>query len=259
MKRIARLLQSLPEKLLAIAAVCFVWELLPRIGAVSEYILPPFSTVLAKLAGMLASGEILPHIGYSLNRSLLGFLVSLAAGVPFGFLMAWSKRVERLLDPVMQLMRNTPTLALYPVFILVLGLGEFSKVGIIFWGTVWPILLNTTEGVRTVDPLYIKSARSMGSSALTLLVKVILPAALPSIFTGIRLGASRSIIILVGAEMLGADKGLGFLVFSSEQNYKVAEMYSGILTLVILGVLINYGLVRWEKRITRWKQDIAGA
>lgn len=252
-------LKALPEKLAAIAAVCVVWEILPRVGFVSDYTLPPFSSVVVKFFSMFFTGEIFPHLGYSLNRAFLGFLLSLLAGVPLGFLVAWSRRVERVLDPPLQLVRNTPSLALYPLFILILGLGEPSKVGIIFFGAIWPIFMNTIEGVKTVDTLYIKAARSMGSPAFTLFGKVIFPAVLPSIFTGIRLGASRSVIMLVGAEMLGADKGLGFLIFASEVNYKPQEMYAGLITLIILGVLINYSLVRAENRITRWKQDVSEA
>jgi NitT/TauT family transport system permease protein len=147
-------------------------------------------------------------------------------------------------------------LALYPLFILLFGLGETSKVAIIFWGAVWPILLNTIEGVRGVEPLFVKTAYSMGASKRILFTRVILPATFPTIFTGIRLSASRSFFILVAAEMMGSSSGLGHLVFFSEANLRIAEMYCGILMLIILGVAINYILVTLEKRITRWKEEI---
>ncbi|AIQ62839.1 ABC transporter permease [Paenibacillus stellifer] len=256
-KRAARIV-SVCERWVAVAAVCLLWELVSRSGLVKDFILPPFSRVAYKLFDLLITGQIWPDIGASLERAALGFAVSVLVALPLGFLIAWSDVIERVLDPAMQFMRNTPTLALYPVFILVFGLGELSKVAIIFWGAVWPVLMNTVEGVSRTDPLLVKSGRSMGASPLTLLFRIILPSALPSIFTGIRLSASRSIIILVAAEMLGADKGLGFLIFTSEQNYKVEQMYAGLIVLILLGVLINMLLVRWEKRATHWKQEISG-
>ncbi|QWU13595.1 NitT/TauT family transport system permease protein [Paenibacillus sophorae] len=257
-KAITRL-KSASERWAAIVAVCIAWEAVSRSGMVKDFILPPFTRVVYKLFQLLVTGQMWPDIGASMQRSASGFAISVLVAIPLGFLTAWSPRVRRVLDPVMQFMRNTPTLALYPVFILVFGLGELSKVAIIFWGGVWPVLMNTVEGVNRTDPLLIKSGRSMGASPLTLFFRIILPSALSFIFTGIRLSASRSIIILVAAEMLGADKGLGFLIFSSEQNYKVEQMYAGIIVLILLGVLVNFLLVRWEKRITRWKQEISGS
>ncbi|BCG59124.1 ABC transporter permease [Paenibacillus sp. URB8-2] len=252
-------LRSAPERWAAIIAVCVAWEAVSRSGLVKDFILPPFTRVIYKLVQLLVTGQMWPDIGASMQRAASGFAISVLIAIPLGFLMAWSTRIERVLDPVMQFMRNTPTLALYPFFILVFGLGELSKVAIIFWGAVWPVLMNTVEGVNRTDTLLVKSGRSMGASPLTLFFRIILPSALPSIFTGIRLSASRSIIILVAAEMLGADKGLGFLIFSSEQNYKVEQMYAGIIVLILLGMLVNFLLVRWEKHITRWKQDITGS
>jgi NitT/TauT family transport system permease protein len=247
------------EKLIAITVVAFIWELLPRIGLVNNFVLPPFSNVVMKLASLLISGALSSHIAISLERVFWGFALSVLVGIPAGFLMGWSKPAERILDPWVQLSRNTATLALYPLFILILGLGEFSKVAIIFWGSVWPVLINSIESVKAVDPLLLKSARSMGASWLTLFGKVILPSAFPAIFTGIRLSASRAIVILVAAEMLGSDHGLGYFIFRSEQIDQIAEMYAGLITLVILGVVINYFLMGIEKKITRGREELVVA
>ncbi|HBC91666.1 MAG TPA: ABC transporter permease [Pelotomaculum sp.] len=244
------------ESISAVLGVLFLWELLPRLGLVSIKVLPPFSVVFSKFIEMVISGELLSHTAISLERAFGGFIVSVIVAIPLGFLLGWSQRAERIIDPLGQLCRNTATLAMYPLFILIFGLGELAKVAIIFWGAVWPILLNTIEGVRTVDPLLVKSARSMGISKLALFVKVILPMAFPLMFTGIRLAASRAVIILVAAEMIGANKGLGYLVFHTEAHYMISEMYSAIIMLIILGVLINYTLVACEKRINHWKEQI---
>jgi NitT/TauT family transport system permease protein len=168
--------------------------------------------------------------------------------------MGWFQKLEEYLDPLLQIFRNTSVLALFPVFILVFGLGELSKSAIVFWGCIWPSLLNTISGVKGVDPLLIKSARSMGISVLKLFQKVILPAALPEIMTGIRLSAGVAIIILVAAEMLGATRGLGYFIFYAQQKYAIPDMYAGIVTISILGVLINFLLVKLENRIAAWKR-----
>ncbi|MDR1616940.1 MAG: ABC transporter permease [Syntrophomonadaceae bacterium] len=244
------------EKIILVIIILAFWELAPRAGWVSQDILPSFSVVLVKFWQMLLSGEMFKNLFISLERAFGGFALSVVIGITLGFLLGWSEKVEKIIDPLMQLARNTAALALYPLFILLFGLGEVSKVAIIFWGAIWPILINTIEGVRGVDPLFVKTAYSMGASKRILFSRVILPATFPTIFTGIRLSASRSVIILVAAEMMGSSSGLGHLVFFSEANLQIAKMYCGILMLIILGVTINYVLVTLEKHVTRWKEEI---
>jgi NitT/TauT family transport system permease protein len=244
------------QKGAAILAFLLVWEALPRLGLVDPFILTPFSLVLQALAKLIVSGEMARHLLSSLQRALGGFSIAIAVGIPVGILMGWFKRFENFADPLLQVFRNTSILALFPVFILVFGLGELSKIAIIFWGTLWPTLLNTIAGVKGVDPLLVKSARSMGISQPGLLFHVILPAASPSILTGIRLSAANAVLVLVAAEMLGANSGLGFLIFYAEQSYAVPDMYAGILSLSLIGCGVNYLLVALERHVTRWKEQV---
>jgi NitT/TauT family transport system permease protein len=244
------------KKTVAIGIVLLLWQVMPGLGYVDTRSLPAFSEVVRSLAELTLSGELLEHAGASFHHTLLGFMLAVAVAIPLGIFMGWFKRVERIADPLVQICRNTATLALYPVFILVFGLGELSKIGIIFWGSVWPILINTIEGVKTVDPLLVKAARSMAISRLALFVRVILPAAVPAIITGLRISATRSIIILVAAEMLGSSAGLGFLIFDSQHKYEVERMYAGILLLIMLGMAVNYLIVRLENYLTRWKGPV---
>ncbi len=244
---------KLLKRMVAIGLVILIWELLPSTGVIDSRSLPPFSDVMQGLLSLIVSGELAKHALASFHRTLLGFFIAVAIAIPLGIFMGWFKRLEKIVDPLMQICRNTATLALYPVFILVFGLGELSKVGIIFWGSIWPILINTIEGVKTVDPLLIKAARSMAMSRFGLFLHVILPAAVPSIITGLRISATRSIIILVAAEMLGASAGLGFLIFDAQHKYEVEKMYAGIVVLIMLGMSVNYLIVRLEQYLTRWK------
>lgn len=237
----------------AIVAFLLVWELVPRIGLVDDIFLPPFSRVLVTWSELAANGQLLEHLGASLARSLAGFLLAVVLAVPLGVLIGWYRLVDELLNPLLEVLRNTAALALLPVFVLLLGLGEASKVSLIVFACTWPILLNTISSVRTVDPLLIKSARSLGFPSLQLFVKVVLPAAVPSVFTGIRLAGANSILVLVAAEMAGAKAGIGYLINVSQYNFQVPEMYAGIITISLLGLAFNQALILVERRLSRWR------
>ncbi|MCX7923555.1 MAG: ABC transporter permease [Clostridia bacterium] len=242
--------------LLAVAIFLLIWEFIPKLGLADTTFLPPFSKVAAALWKLTVTGVLFKHLIISLQRAVLGFGLGLLISIPLGLLIGWFKGVERFVDPLLQTFRQTSALALFPVFILLFGIGEVSKVAIIFWSVQWPILLNTISGVKSVEPLLIKSARSMGASSFTLLLKVIVPGAFPSIFTGIRLSATYSILILIAAEMIGSNAGLGFLLYESEIKFEIPEMYAAIVTMSLLGLAVNYLLVAVGGRLTRWKEEI---
>ncbi len=233
-----------------------LWEILPDAGIIDRAYLPPFSEVAAALIKMLYSGVLIGHILISLQRVFSGFALAVLVAIPIGILMGWYKLFESFVDPLVQAFRNISTLALYPVFILFLGIGEDSKIAILFIAALWPILINTISGVKDVDPLLIKSARSMAVSNVFIFRKVVLPSSIPSIASGIRLSASISLVVLVAAEMIGAKSGLGFLIINSQYNFMIPEMYAAIVTLVVLGLVLNYALVLLEKKATRWKEEI---
>jgi NitT/TauT family transport system permease protein len=246
----------LVERSAAIVAFFALWEALPRLGLVSSAYLSPPSDILAAIADLAAKGELGRHLWASLQRSLAGLLIAVAGGVGLGLLMGWFARVERVLDPLLQLFRQTSAFALFPVFLLLLGIGESSKVAIICWASFWPVLLNTIAGVKQVDKLLVQSALSMGAGRGFIFRKVVLPAAAPSIFTGVRLGGAYCITALVAAEMIGAHAGLGFLTLNSQETFQIPAMYAGILLLAILGLALNYGLAFLEGRLTGWRRGL---
>jgi NitT/TauT family transport system permease protein len=237
----------------AILVLLAAWELLPRFHLVEPAFLPPFSEVMATGWQLLRSGELASHVYASLSRSLLGFGLSIVSGVPLGLLMGWYKGFNRAVNPLLEALRNTASLALLPVFILFLGIGEMSKIALIVYACSWPVLLNTLSGVRNVDPLLIKFGRTMGLSPLQLFRKVILPAAVPTIFIGIRLAGATSLVVLVAAEMIGAKAGLGYLIIYSQYNFQIPHMYLGIITITAIGLLFNELLEYIERRFTSWK------
>lgn len=247
------LLFTLLKRLGAIAVFLLVWEIVPRLGLVSAAFLPPFSKVASAWWDMLLDGTTATNLGTSLVRSASGFGLALLVAVPLGLLIGWYKTLAEILNPVIEIFRNTATLALLPVFILLLGIGETSKIAIVFYACTWAILLNTISGVRNVDPLLIKSAKSMGLGPLGLFRKVVLPSSVPTIFTGIRLAGATSILVLVAAEMVGANAGLGYYITYAQNNFQIARMYAGIITVSLLGLTINAGLVRLERHFSAWK------
>jgi NitT/TauT family transport system permease protein len=238
---------------IVIALFCAVWETLPRLGLVDRVFLPPLSDVVITASQLLRSGTLQEHLLASLSRSCSGLALAIAAAVPAGLVIGWDRRIADLFNPLLELFRNTAPLALLPVFTLILGIGEISKIAMVLYASTWPILLSTINGVRTVDPLLVKAGRSMGLGSARLFAKVILPASVPTIFTGIRLAAAHSVLVLIAAEMVGAKAGLGYFVNAAEFNFQIPEMYAGIVALALLGLVVNLVLVHVESRLSAWR------
>lgn len=242
--------------LLGIALFLLLWELVPRLGLVSQAYLSPPSQVVSTIGDLIVSGALFKHLLASLQRSFWGLFSAIGLGIVLGLMMGWFVRFEAIVDPILQLFRQTSAFALFPVFVLFLGIGELSKVALIFWASFWPVLLSTVSGVKQVDKLLIDSARSMGASRQIVFRKVILPAASPSIFTGIRLAGTYCVTALVAAEMIGAHSGLGFMTLNAQEVFQIPTMYAGILLLALVGLLLNYVLATVERRMTRWRKGL---
>jgi NitT/TauT family transport system permease protein len=237
-----------------VLVLLLLWQFAPQAGLVDSVFLPPFSDVLHAGWTLIGNGQLADHLGASLTRAAVGFAVAVAVGVPLGLAMAWFPRVADYAGPVLELFRNTAALALLPVFVLVLGIGETSKVSLVVYAGVFPVALGTIAGVRSTDPLLVKAAHAMGIGHVSLFAKVVLPGAVPSVFTGIRQAASASILVLIAAEMVGARAGLGYLITAAQASFAIPDMYVGIFAIAVLGVLVNVVLVALERRISRWRK-----
>lgn len=236
-------------------ALAILWEAAPRLGLTDATFLPPLTEVLAAGWELALNGQLYEHVGASLFRALSGFAIAIAYAIPLGLAIGWYRRVADGLNPLIEVLRNTAPLALLPVFILLLGIGEVSKVALVIYSCSWPLLLNTISAVQQVDPLLVKSARTMGATPLQLFRMVILPASVPTIFVGVRLASASSILVLVASEMVGAKAGLGYLIIYSQYNFQIAQMYFGILAITAIGLAFNFALERLEKRFTAWKTN----
>ena len=248
-----RFLRTVLVGSLGILLLLASWEVLPRLGVIDRTFVPPFSEVASAWWHLLLDGTLWKNTKASLVRVLVGFGVAIAIGVPLGLLIGWYRLAADLLNPVLELFRNTAALALLPVFILILGLGETSKIVFVAYTCLWPVLLSTITAVESVDPLLLKAARSMGFGSLRTFRKIILPASVPTIFTGIRIAGSLSMIVLIAAELVGANSGLGFLVTYSQQNFAIPDMYAAIITIAMIGVVLNLVLVRVERHFSTWR------
>lgn len=215
--------------------------------------LPPFSEVIAAGWQLAQSGELYEDVSASLLRAVSGFLISVVLIVPLGLAVGWYARLGNLLNQFIEICRNTALLALLPVFILLLGIGELSKITMVVYSCAWPLLLNTIAAVKQVEPLLIKSARTMGATPQQLFRKVILPASLPTIFVGIRLASASAMLVLVASEMVGAKAGLGYLIINSQYSFLIPQMYFGILGITAIGLAFNAVLEALEWRFMRWK------
>ncbi|MFD9219073.1 ABC transporter permease [Streptomyces sp. NPDC060064] len=252
-RRTGRILLTVVTRSVAIAVLLAVWEAAPRLGLVDRTFLPPFSEVAVAWWQLLLDGQLAEHTQASLQRSFTGFGLAVVVAVPLGLLIGWYRPLANLLGPLLEVFRNTAALALLPVFVLLLGIGETSKISIVLYACTWPILLNTISAVSSVDPTLLRLARSMDLPAPRIFQKVILPASVPTVFTGIRLAGAVAILVLVAAEMVGAKAGLGYLVNASQFNFAIPEMYAGIITISAIGVAFNQLLVALERRFTSWR------
>ncbi len=243
-------------KISSLVGFFLLWEIICRLGLVNPLFLPAPSNVLLTLGKLLKSGELATHVSVSLYRALLGFLLAVVIAVPHGILIAWFRTVEDITNPLVELFRPIPAVALIPVAILWFGIGNASKIVIIAFACYFPIILNTISGVREVDVNLLKVARLFGANRVQTLTKIILPSALPFIMTGLRLGIAVALILLIITEMIGARSGLGFMIIDAEYTFKTERMFAGIFTIGVIGFSLNEIMVRIERKLTKWKRDI---
>jgi ABC-type nitrate/sulfonate/bicarbonate transport system permease component len=236
-------------------AVGVLWELASRLGVVNPLFLPPVSGILAAWVESVAAGTLPRALVVTCGRFVLGYLAAGVCGVLAGFIMGRYRTLYAVLGPLVEVLRPIPSAALIPIAILFLGIDNGMKITIIAIGSLWPILLNTLEGVREVDPLLIDTGRTLRLSPLQLDTKLVFPAALPFVFSGLRISLAVALILAITVEMISGDSGLGFLVIDCERSFRYPLMYAGVLTLGLLGLGVNYGFVGIQKRVLFWSNQ----
>ena len=221
-------------------------------------LLPSPHTVLFAGIEMVRTGELQRDILASLSRVVQGFLLAALVGVAGGTAVGRSRRLEYLVEPTVELLRPIPPLAFLPMMVLWFGIGETSKVAFIAYAAFFPIFTTTVEGIKYVDPVLIRAAASLGASERDIFRYVVLPAALPNIITGLRIGFGLSFFVIVAAEFIAADSGLGFLINDARTFFLVANMLLGAAVIGAIGFIFNTLLRRLEARLLRWRKDARG-
>lgn len=194
------------------------------------------------------SSDLLP----SVERIVIGYALAVISGVAIGLALAQWRPLRLAADPIVSFLRSTPPPALLPLFIVLLGIGSMMKVTVVWFVCVWPILLNTTDGVAGLDPTLLATARAYRIRGLDRLRLVVLPAIGPRVFAGMRVSLSLAVLILVVAEMVASSNGIGYFVLQSQQSFAIPQMWAGTLLLGILGYLLNAGFGLLERRVLRW-------
>ena len=216
-------------------------------------VLPPVTKIASKMAEFLFSGALVRDIIVSLGRTLAGFAIAICTALPMGIALGTSPRLARAIDPLIEVLRPISPIAWIPLSILWLGIGESSKIFIIWQIAFFFILLNTVAGIKGIDKYVVEAAQTLGADRIFLVVHVLLPASLPQILVGLRLGLSVSIGGVILAEMVAAQSGLGVLIERSRVTLSPEPMVVGILTIGIIGYLANRAMLLIEGRLTKYR------
>jgi ABC-type nitrate/sulfonate/bicarbonate transport system permease component len=222
-----------------IALLLALWQGLTAAGMAPPSLLPPPWTVFARLAQQIADPTFLRHAAITLFRLFAGFALAVAIGVTIGVAAAGSRAAEALVRPVVQVLAPIPKVALYPAFILILGFEHASKVALVVADALFPILLATYQGAKAVEPKLVWSALAAGTPRRKALLTIVLPAALPSVLTGCRIGLVISCIVVFLAEMISSTNGLGHLLVYASRSFHTVDMFVPLITISILGLALN--------------------
>jgi NitT/TauT family transport system permease protein len=233
----------------AVAAFLALWEILCRLGWLDGQFVPAFSRVMAYMVSP-AGSKLWNNMGISLLRAGIGLLLAVLVAVPLGVMLAgWSDRARLALEPLAEWLSYINPFVIFHVVIFFLGAGELTKVTMIFWVCLWPITFSTLAGVMQVDQDIVKTARSLDLNRWQMCFKVLLPAAFPTMLTGLRLAAGYALLFLVAAEMMGASSGLGWLISRAQSNYQLAELFAAVTLIAVIAVMIDAGLETIGKRL----------
>ncbi|AJP56174.1 sulfonate ABC transporter permease [Pandoraea vervacti] len=251
-------------------AVVVIWQIVTGLGWINPIILPSPLAVVVKwwqylkptvamadgFSAWLQSSELLMDATHSLYRVVMGFLVGAGIALPLGLLMGTSTRVYGLFNPLVQVVRPIPPIAYIPLAILWFGLGNPPAFFLIALGAFFPVLMNTIAGVRHVDGIYLRAARNLGAGQLTIFRRVILPAATPYILSGVRIGIGTAFIVVIVAEMIAVNNGLGYRILEAREYMWSDKIIAGMLTIGLLGLVIDLGMDRLNNHLLKWHRGL---
>jgi len=247
-----------PKRLGLIGPAVFIvviglWEVGSRTGWITPLVLPAPSASFAALKFLVESGQIWDHLSASLSRLIFGWSAGMVLGVSVGFAIGLFSVARAGMVPVVAALFPIPKIALLPLFIVWFGIGEGSKIATILFGTFFPTVIATYGGVDNVDRSLIRMGQSFGLSRWSIVRKIVLPGALPAILSGMRISASIAIILLVAAEMIGAEHGIGAYVMQAGSLHQIDQLIAGVAMLSVLGLCVSWLIGRAERYFLRWR------
>ncbi|MBX5492612.1 MAG: ABC transporter permease [Chloroflexi bacterium] len=258
--------QALSRQALGIATlavVLVVWEIASRTRLVNPQLVPPVTDVLSTF-GQLWTDRPFPNQTFvtqtvaTLWRMAVGYVIAAVLGIGLGLVMGRSRAVADLFSPLIEFLRPMPPVALIPVLLLLVGIGDEMRLIIVAFAAFFPILLNTIDGVRSVHPTLLDVARTFRFSGADLLRRVILPAALPQIMAGLRISLAIALIVALVSEMVGATNGLGYFILQQQRGLRIRETYAAMVQLAVVGFLLNALFVAVERRVLAWHHQSTG-
>jgi NitT/TauT family transport system permease protein len=234
--------------------ILLLWEMVSQMEWIPPLFLPAPSQILSEGWNMLKTGILIKHVFASLTRILWGFSIACTLGVIVGILIGFFSIPEAIGNPLIAATFPIPKIAILPLLILWLGIGEPSKVAVIALGVFFPMAINVYTGVKHVDPLLIKAALSLGSNRTRIIKKVILPSILPMVFAGMKLGIGIALLLVVASEMIAADAGIGFMILTAADLMQTKKLLVGLVILSLLGIFFNWLFQKLESFFIPWKQ-----
>lgn len=245
--------------LISFVAFAVLWEVFSQMTIIDPRFFPPPSKVFVAGWKLIKNGELWHHLSISCIRIVFGFMMGAVPGIVLGLIMGMSRTIRIILDPLVAATYPLPKIALLPLIMLIFGIGELSKVVIIAIASFYLVLINSMAGVRGIPKILFEAAHNYGAGKINLFRHLILPGAMPAIFTGLRLGLGVALIVIVAAEFLAADRGIGYLIWVSWQTLFTENMFVGYIAISVLGVLTTNGLHRLEALLMPWDSERDGS
>ncbi len=253
--QLLRSVRTFPEWMITLPA-CFAallcWELAGARGLISSLFFPVPSAIFKKFIEMAYSGRLTDQLGVTVIRLLVGMFFGGGIGLILGLVMGWSNRLRSALDPLVALLHPIPKIAVFPLIMVIFGIGEVSKVFLISLAAFFPLVINAMAGVRQIHPVYFKVARNYGARPAQVFRRVVLPGSIPSVLAGVRIATNTALVLTIAVELLSSDKGLGAMIWMAWETLRIKELYVGILVAALLG--IGFNMLFWisMNRMVPW-------
>jgi NitT/TauT family transport system permease protein len=239
--------------ILVVVVVVTGWETLARVELLPRALFSSPTEVLVTLWDSLRSGEMLLHVGATLGRTLPGLLLGAIPGLLLGLAMGWSNTLRRAIDPILMAVHPIPKIAILPLLMIFLGIGEASRIAVASVAAFFPMLINTMAGVRQINPIYFEVARNYGAPRLKLFTRVVLPGSMPMALSGLRLAANVTLLVTIAAEIVMSETGLGALVWLAWETLQIEVLYATLIVVSLLGITLSQSLQRLQRRLVPWQ------